>query len=214
MKTDDLVAALASDAAPVAAGAAEARFHAKLSLAVFAALLAMLAFQGLRPDLALAAGLAMFWLKLAFPACLALTAWLAVRRLSYPGMRLGRLPLGAMALVGLMWAMAAAVLLNAAPGERLALVLGTTWRQCSTSIALLSAPALWLTLWSVRGLAPTRLALTGAAAGLFAGAAAAAAYSLHCPEMEAPFLAVWYVLGMLAPTLAGALIGPRVLRWK
>jgi hypothetical protein len=31
--------------------------------------------------------------------------------------------------------------------------------------------------------------------------------------MEAPFLAVWYVLGMLIPAGAGALLGRRVLRW-
>jgi hypothetical protein len=31
--------------------------------------------------------------------------------------------------------------------------------------------------------------------------------------MEAPFLAIWYLLGMLIPTLLGALLGPRLLRW-
>ena len=32
-------------------------------------------------------------------------------------------------------------------------------------------------------------------------------------RLDAPFLAVWYVLGMLVPTALGALVGPRVLRW-
>ena len=41
----------------------------------------------------------------------------------------------------------------------------------------------------------------------------ALAYALHCPEMAAPFLAVWYLAGMSVPTLAGAWLGPRVLRW-
>lgn len=36
---------------------------------------------------------------------------------------------------------------------------------------------------------------------------------LHCTEMQAPFLAVWYVLGILIPTGAGALLGSRLLRW-
>jgi hypothetical protein len=36
---------------------------------------------------------------------------------------------------------------------------------------------------------------------------------LHCPELGAPFIAVWYVIGMFIPALAGALLGPRVLRW-
>ncbi|HWT72548.1 MAG TPA: NrsF family protein, partial [Oxalicibacterium sp.] len=38
-------------------------------------------------------------------------------------------------------------------------------------------------------------------------------YCLHCPELAAPFVGFWYVLGMLIPTAAGALLGPRVLRW-
>jgi hypothetical protein len=33
------------------------------------------------------------------------------------------------------------------------------------------------------------------------------------PELQAPFLAVWYVLGMAVPVAVGALLGPRVLRW-
>ena len=63
------------------------------------------------------------------------------------------------------------------------------------------------------GLAPTRLRLAGAAAGLLSGAVGALVYSLHCPELAAPFLGFWYLLGMLIPTAAGALLGPRLLRW-
>jgi len=45
------------------------------------------------------------------------------------------------------------------------------------------------------------------------GALGALVYTLHCPELEAPFLGVWYVLGMLIPAVLGAIVGPRVLRW-
>jgi hypothetical protein len=38
-------------------------------------------------------------------------------------------------------------------------------------------------------------------------------YTLHCPELAAPFLGLWYVLGMLLPALAGAALGPWLLRW-
>jgi hypothetical protein len=31
--------------------------------------------------------------------------------------------------------------------------------------------------------------------------------------MSAPFLAIWYVAGVVVPTVAGALLGPRMLRW-
>ena len=38
-------------------------------------------------------------------------------------------------------------------------------------------------------------------------------YCLHCPELEAPFLGFRHLLGILIPTAAGALLGPRLLRW-
>ena len=83
----------------------------------------------------------------------------------------------------------------------------------SATFGFLSLPLFASTLWALKGLAPTRLALAGASAGLLSGALGALVYSLHCPESAAPFLAVWYVLGIAIPTLAGALLGPRVLRW-
>jgi hypothetical protein len=68
-------------------------------------------------------------------------------------------------------------------------------------------------LWALKGAAPTRLAWSGAGAGLLAGALGTLVYALHCPEMAAPFLAVWYLLGMAIPTAVGAALGPRLLRW-
>jgi hypothetical protein len=80
-------------------------------------------------------------------------------------------------------------------------------------IALLSMPLFIAALRVMRGLAPTRLRLAGAAAGFAAGATAALVYCLHCPEMSPVFVGFWYLLGMLIPTALGALIGPRVLAW-
>ena len=90
---------------------------------------------------------------------------------------------------------------------------GSTWRVCPFLIAGLSLPILIAVLRAMRELAPTRLRLAGAAAGLSAGAAAATVYCLHCPEMAPPFVAFWYVIGILLATGAGALLGPRMLRW-
>lgn len=90
---------------------------------------------------------------------------------------------------------------------------GATWRTCPFNIAALATPALLALLWALRGAAPTRPAWAGAVAGLLAGALAVLVYALHCPEMAAPFVAVWYVVGMAIPTALGALLGPRLLRW-
>jgi hypothetical protein len=55
--------------------------------------------------------------------------------------------------------------------------------------------------------------LAGAAAGFAAGAIGAFLYSVHCAELAAPFIGIWYLLGILIPTTIGALCGPRFLRW-
>jgi hypothetical protein len=65
----------------------------------------------------------------------------------------------------------------------------------------------------MRSLAPTRLRLAGAAAGLLASSVATIVYCLHCPEMSPAFWGVWYAMGMVMPALIGAWLGPRLLRW-
>ena len=140
-----------------------------------------------------------------------LTAWVhAIDR--YKRMRPRYAVLGLALPVAALWLLTLLKLFAARPGERAALIFGKTWQECPQAIAVVSIPALIAALWAVRGLAPTHLALAGAAAGLFAGAAGALASALHCPELEAAFLAAWYVLGMLIPTAVGSVLGPRLLR--
>lgn len=213
MKTDDFVSLLATGAEPVESGVTVRRHALALGWGGMGATLLMAIFLGVRPDLAEAAQLPMFWVKLGFPICLAVAALYAAMRLARPGAPLGRVPVALVAPVLALWVMAAYALFGAAPDERLALLLGRTWTMCPLLIAVLSVPVFAGTLWAMKGLAPTRPALAGAAAGLLAGAVATAVYALHCPEMAAPFLATWYLLGMAIPTAAGALLGARLLRW-
>jgi hypothetical protein len=155
----------------------------------------------------------MFWIKLAFPASIAVASLVAASRLSRPGARLGKTGGAIVAPVLVIWLYAAWVLLDVPAAEREELVMGRTWKYCLLGISTFSVPVFAAALWAMKGLAPTRPALAGAASGLLAGAIAALVYALHCPEMEAPFLGVWYVAGMLIPVAAGALLGPFVLRW-
>ncbi len=214
MKTDDLMNMLATGA-----GAVDARLPARrIGLAIGVGLLGagalMAGALGVRADIAhamLADG--MFWVKFAFVALSATGSVVLVSRLSRPGASLSGLPAMLAAPVLAIWLLAAFALINAAPGNRAALVFGETWLVCPLGIACLSLPVLVAALWAMKGLAPTRLRLAGAAAGLMAGTLGAVVYTLHCPEAAAPFLGTWYVLGMLIPSAVGALIGPRVLRW-
>lgn len=213
MKTDALIALLATGAEAVAPHAAARRFSVALGWGALGAALLMAILLGVRPVLAEVALLPMFWVKIAFVACLAAASVPAALRLSRPGVRLMWLPAALAAPVLAMWILAAAALIAAEPAQRAELFLGETWASCPLNIAMLSAPVFVSVLWAMKGLAPTRLSLAGAAAGLVSGATGALVYSLHCPELAAPFLGFWYLLGMLIPTAVGSLLGPRVLRW-
>src|SRR5882724_8388082 len=149
MKTPDLIAALAAGVSPVDASRADRRFMAKLVAGALVAMVAMLVGLGPRPDIASAVWLPMFWLKLIFPAVLAIAALVMLRRLGRPGTRLGRAPLAVAVPVALVWLMAGAALLMAGTGERLPLVFGSTWMECPVSIAVLSVPATVLAFWAL-----------------------------------------------------------------
>lgn len=213
MKTDELIAMMASGVAPVDRRLPLRQMVQALTLGAVLSLLLMLKIYGLRPDLGVMLEVPMFWIKLAFPSALAVGAMLVLRRLMRPGLRVGATWAG-IALPSLaIWAGGALVLLSSPAAQRLPLLMGSTWRSCPFNIALLSVPLFIGIFWAVRGMAPTRLRLAGAVAGLLAGAVATMVYCLHCPEMEAPFWGLWYFLGMLVPAFAGLLLGPRLLRW-
>ncbi len=213
MKTDELIGLLAADASPVPAHQGEQRLAAAVAAGAVLALLWVLTVLGPRADLAAVATSAPFIAKVGMPLMVAVAGGLAVFRLAHPGMRLGALGVWALLPVLLLWTVAVSVWVGTAPGERAALLWGQTWRVCSLNVALTALPVLLLAFWYLRGMAPTRPGWAGAAAGWLAGGVGAAAYAVHCPEMDAPFLAVWYVLGMAVPTLLGALAGLRWLRW-
>ncbi|MGJ7543826.1 DUF1109 domain-containing protein [Variovorax sp. LT1R16] len=214
MKTDALISMLAADAAPVPRHAAAHRLSLALGVAVPLSLALLLVGYGVRRDWADAMQLPMFWLKLLIPLCIALAAGVILQRLARPGVRLGAgWPLLLGAPVALIWALAAAVWMPATEPERTRMLWGISWQICAASILLMAAPVFVGAIVALRSLAPTRPALAGAAAGTLAGGVGAAVYALHCMELAAPFLAVWYVSGIAATALIGAVLGPRLLRW-
>ena len=215
MKTDDLIALLASgpDVAAAPPPGAGWRAAGTLGAGLLASVALMAMLLGVRPNLEQLALLPDFWIKVGFVVCLSLAAWQVSRRLCLPGAATRALPLLIALPLLLMWALGAIVVQEAAPEQRADLFWGATWRSCPLLIATLSLPILAAVLRLMRQLAPTRLRLAGAAAGFAAGALAALVYCLHCPELAASFVGFWYVLGMLVPAAIGAAIGPTVLAW-
>ncbi|NUU00729.1 DUF1109 domain-containing protein [Herbaspirillum robiniae] len=213
MKTDDLIAMMAANAAPVDPRLPARRMAQALAGGAVVSLALLLATFGLRPDLTAMLSVPLFWIKLAFPTALAVGALLVLRRLLRPGLKVGANWNGIALPVAAIWIAGALVFVAAPAADRLPLLMGLTWRTCPFNIALLSLPLCASVTWAVRAMAPTRLRLTGAVAGLLAGAVATMVYCLHCPEMGVPFWGLWYFLGMLIPAMAGLLLGPRLLRW-
>lgn len=218
MKTMELVDMLAAGTGGTGgrrlASGAGARMAMALAAGVGGSALLLAVIYGVRTDMPALLLQPLFWLKVSFPLAVLLAAQAAAARLARPGVRIGLGPAAALLLPpAALWLAGAGWLALAPPSQRLELLLGSTWEVCSMNIALLSLPTLAAMFWFMRGLAPTRLAAAGAIAGLVAGAQGVLVYSLYCVEMAPPFWGVWYVLGVAAPTLVGALSGPVLLRW-
>ncbi len=173
----------------------------------------MLAWLGTNPDMPSMMRSPTFWMKLAYGAALGLAGLLAAARLARPGGGWGRLPLVALGIVVTVVAIGAWRLITAPPPMRGAMVMGESALVCPWLIGALALPVAAGLVWAMRGFAPVRLRQAGAAVGLAAGGIATMIYSIHCPENAAPFIALWYTLGMAGAAFVGWLSGPRLLRW-
>ena len=213
-KTDALIASLSEGLTPVPPAAVARRIAIGLGAGGLVSAVLMIVWLGIRPDLAQAMTTAMFWVKFAYAALAGLVLALALSRLSRPGARLGALAVLVATPFVLMACMAAGKLMMSEPATHHALMMGASYRVCAFRIYIIGLPLLVGALWAVRGLAPTRLTLAGAIAGGCAGAISAVIYGFHCDETAAPFVAIWYTLGMACVAVLGGLAGSRLLRWR
>ena len=213
MKTDALIDMLANSAGAIEPGFALRRFAIAAAIGTGGAALLMATILGPRHDFAYAVRLPMFWVKLAFVASLAGLGTMGAWRLSMPARPIGSIPRAIVAVVAGIWLIAAFALAQHAPHGRIALVLGSTWTSCPWLIAGLSVPVFVALAWAMKGMAPTRLRRAGAMAGFASGAVAAFVYSIHCPELGAPFVGTWYLAGIAVPAAVGTLLGERLFRW-
>lgn len=86
--------------------------------------------------------------------------------------------------------------------------------DCLWQIPALAVPAFVILVTAVRRLGPTDLSRTGAYIGLLAGGIGAVGYALHCHSDSIAFVGIVYTLAIVETALFGALIGPRILRWR
>jgi hypothetical protein len=92
-------------------------------------------------------------------------------------------------------------------------MMGSNPLACFALLSLLAIPILGAVLIALRSGAPSNPRMTGAVAGLLAGAITAALYVLHCPEDSLLFIVVWHTPAVLLVSAFGAIVGERLLRW-
>jgi hypothetical protein len=215
MDTDMLIDELTANLRPVPANAASAVLRKGLLGGGGVAFAAVLLWPslGVRHDIAPALLTAAFWIKALYTLSIASLGFLALERLSRPDAQRAHWvkmlwpPLSVLlAITAMRWA-------AAPPGTDVEFWMGASWWQCPLYVAALSVPVFGGLIFALSHLAPTRLAAAGAAAGLVAGATGASIYALHCSEASPGFVLLWYSLGLAAASLAGAVAGPRLLRW-
>ncbi|HVY84639.1 MAG TPA: DUF1109 domain-containing protein [Caulobacterales bacterium] len=211
MKTEDLIDLLARDV-PAAERPQWRRRLALTLLLGFAVALILTALSiGLRPDIGVA--LVPVLLKAGFSALAAAIALPLAARLMRPGRPLGW-RIAALLIFFAVCALAVIIaLLGMAPERRLAMWLGGGFPWCLVLIPIFATPTAIGLVWLMRGLAPTRLTLSGAAIGAVSGSIGALAYSMHCPIDSVPFVATWYAASIALCAAIGAMLGSRLLRW-
>lgn len=213
MTTEQLIVALSADVPRVSRHALLKRLGIGILGGVLVAMAGVLAVLGVRPDLQIAMHGFSFWMKWAYTISLGFGAIYAVSRLARPvpsslkGLWLLAIPVLVLAGIGI------GELASTPSRDWLAMWLSKSWKVCPWLVLALAVPIFIGLLWAFRRLAPTRLRAAGAAAGLAAGAWAATIYCVHCPEVSAIFVLTWYSLGILLAAGAGALLGPRFMRW-
>lgn len=211
MKTDDLISLLAQQAGP-AQGPAPQAVGGRLAVSLALGGVAVL-YMGLNPKLNEFAVTEPFTLKMVWLFAVVLFSSVLIYRLVHPGRQMGMAPWGIGLALLAMAGQGMNQLLQAPLEQRGPLWMGMSWQACTFNIAAISLPVLAALLWTLRDMAPTRPAVSGAASGLLAGALAAMLYSLHCTENSFVFYALWYSGGMLLSALLGAVLGIRLLRW-
>jgi hypothetical protein len=213
MKTDDLVALLSTNVEPVDRKAVARTLYVAIALAVTVALGIAFAGLGVRPDLMTTSALTYLTIKLAFAIGIVGLAMVYLTRLARPGGERKISPFVVVVPFIVVVALAG-ISLGSAPREHWErMIVGGEWLECLLSIPIIAIVPFAVAIWAVRRAAPTNLVRAGAFAGLVAGGVSAMAYALHCTDDSLPFIALWYGGTVVLCTLAGATLGPRLLRW-
>ena len=212
MRTDQFINMLSTNLEPADQRKTARVLVSAVVLSAAAAIGAALLVLGPRPDYVDPDALAFLCVKLLFAGTAAMFAGFYLLKSARPGSS-RTLPLAiALPFVAIM--LLAIASLSFSPGSHWQhMASHGEWLECLVSIPLIAIVPFAVLVWAVRQAAPTNLVRTGALVGLVAGSISAMGYALHCMADSLPFIAIWYGGTIALCTLAGAKLGPRLLRW-
>jgi hypothetical protein len=213
MKTEQLIDLLSTNLEPVDTQKVVRSLWVAIVAGLVLASLTCIGTLGMRHDLSNPRVLEFLFVKIGFAAVVASLGWRLLAKHARPGgENHSRIFLTGVPFVVLV-ALATVNLIVVPVSQWGQLVTGERLLQCLLSIPVMAIVPFAVIVWAVRNAAPTNLFRTGALAGLVAGGIGAMAYSLHCPNDSLPFVAFWYGGAIVFCALAGAALGPRLLRW-
>ncbi|MBX9865259.1 MAG: DUF1109 domain-containing protein [Hyphomicrobium sp.] len=213
MKTDELITMLSTNVEAVDRRRVVREIGATIAIGSLAAVGTMVLALGLRGDLPQTGPLIFLLAKLAFAVGIVVLASVYLMKLARPGGE-GRVAITWAALPFVATMLLAVISLAFAPTSHWnRMIMGDQWLECLISIPIIAVVPFAAVIWVLRRMAPTDLIRTGALAGLVAGGLSAIGYALHCTDDSLPFVAFWYGGTIVLCTLAGATLGPRLLRW-
>lgn len=211
MRTEQLIEFLARGGEPAPRAGDLRRLVLTLTCGLLMAIALIVLGPGAREDF-IDHRMPVMWKSL-FSATAAAAALPLTLRLMRPGRPLGWRIAAVLAFVGIAALAAFIALMGEAPERRMQAWLGGGFPWCVVLIPLLAAPSAALLVALMRGFAPTRLTLAGAAIGAVSGGIGAMAYSLLCPIDSIAFVTTWYAAAISLCAAIGAMLGTRLLRW-
>jgi len=213
MKTEELVAMLSTNIEPVDTRQVANKLRIAILSGLAVAFLICVVVLGVRWDLSAPDALKYLVLKLAFAVAVIILGSVFLIKYARPGGE-NRSWLALITVPFLAITALAGISLASTPATHWDhMMIGNQWLECLVSIPIIAVVPFAIIMWAVRLAAPTDLVRTGALAGLVAGGISAVAYALHCVDDSLPFVALWYGGTVVLCTLAGAALGPRLLRW-
>lgn len=213
MKTDELIDLLSADLEAVDSRKVTRYLWIAILAALAVALASGVLALGVRWNVFDSSALGFLLLKLAFSAAVVILGSLLLIKHARPGGEFRSWTTLAVSPFIAVMALAGISLISAPASHWDHMVMGTQWLECLISIPIIAILPFAVIMWAVRMAAPTDLVKTGALAGFVAGGVSALAYALHCVDDSLPFVALWYGGTVILCTLAGAALGPRLLRW-